>query len=47
MRYGPRDVVVVPPSSEAKARMRSLSKDIAQVAGGPAIGAAGIAAVAK
>ena len=43
----PGDVVMVPPSTEVKVRTRSVIKDIAQIIGGLAIGAAGIAAVAR
>ncbi len=43
----PGDVVMVPPSTEVKVRTRSLVRDIAQILGSIALGAAGIAAVAR
>ena len=43
----PGDTIMVPPNTEVKVRTRSLVKDIAQIVGSLALGAAGIAAVVR
>jgi hypothetical protein len=43
----PGDVIMVPPNTEVKVRTRTLIRDIAQIFGSFAPGAAGIASVLK
>jgi hypothetical protein len=43
----PGDTIMVPPNTEVKVRTRSLIRDIAQIVGSLALGAAGVAAVLK